>query len=316
MQHYIVFGQEQKDTINLKCTTVIAVNGLNIRENPSKSSKIIDKIPFGYKIKYLSQYSFGIDTIKDYSKLGGRYAREQDYKFIGKWAKINYNGKIGYVLDAYLFYDGQTNKVNREDNREYALLYSYNACYTNMYTPSKFIWYGLFKDEKGIFLLKKVKINYFSTENENFGGKDLGVSVGNDKGLWVIIGSKKPMREGVRNCIDIDKMRENDDNILDKNKLKTFGIERLSDNPQDKNYYEFIVKNGNKIQSLNTSVKGREYYPLTHIDFIGDIDGDNKMDYILGSDGEEGYDILFLSSERRGNNIVEPVAYFYSFYCC
>lgn len=98
-QQYSASAQEQKDKIELQCTTVIAANGLNIREKPSKNSKIIDKIPFGKKVKYLSKYSFGIDTIRDYPKLGGsRYGREQNYEFIGKWAKINYGGKMGYIM--------------------------------------------------------------------------------------------------------------------------------------------------------------------------------------------------------------------------
>ena len=80
-QQYLVFGQEPKNTIDLQCTTVIAVNGLNIREKPSKNSRIIDKIPFGEKIKYLSKYSFGIETIKDYPNVGNCLYKKKDMHY-------------------------------------------------------------------------------------------------------------------------------------------------------------------------------------------------------------------------------------------
>jgi len=315
-QQYLVFGQEPKNTIALQCTTVIAVNGLNIREKPSKNSRIIDKIPFGEKIKYLSKYSFGIETIKDYPNVGNcLYKKKDTYIFIGNWVKVIYKEKIGFVLDAYLFYDKQADYVKSENNQEYALLYSYNACYANIYTPSKFIWYGLFKDKNGSFLLKKVNINYFSTIDKEFDRKNFGVSVGNDNGLLLIIGSKKPLKEGLRKCIDLNKMREDNNNEFDEKKLKDYGIEKETIKEQFGFHYQYRVNKGKKTQILS-SVYGKEDYGFTHIEFIGDIDGDNEMDYILGTDAEQGYDILFLSSEKKAGNIVEPVAYFYNCYCC
>jgi uncharacterized protein YgiM (DUF1202 family) len=298
--------QEQENEINLEHTNVIAVNGLSIREKPDKNSKIIDKIPFGGKIKYLSKSSFGVETIKDYPKLGSGYKEGKNFEFIGKWVKISYNGKTGYALNAYLYDDKPTHKG---DNREYAILYSYYSCYSNIYTPSKFNWYGLFKEKNGSFFLKKVNINYFSSENNNF-----GVSVGNDEGLLVIIGSKKLMKEGQRNCVDLYKMQMEE--TFDENKLKGYGIERQSNN---EGYSKFIVKNGINKQTLNLYTEEEEKekeHGLSSIQFIGDIDGDNIMDYIINSDEESGFDVLFLSSEKKSNNIVEPVAYFYSGYCC
>jgi hypothetical protein len=78
----------------------------------------------------------------------------------------------------------------------------------------------------------------------------------------------------------------------------------------------FIVKDDDKSQTFSKYFTGNRQYYFTNIDFIGDIDGDDKMDYILCTEGEQGYNVLFLSSEKKENNLVEPVAHFYTCYCC
>ena len=311
------YAQALSDTLETQCTTVIAVNGLNIREKPNRQAKLIGKIPFGQKIKYLSKYAFGVDTIRDFPHIGGvRKHRAEKDELIGKWAKISCKGKIGYVNDAYLFYDQESNALKEADRRDYALLYSYHACFTNIYTPSKFLWYGLFQADNGQFYLRKVKINYFSVPEEEFGGKDFGASLGDDRGLVAIIGSKKPMKEGQRTCIDLDKLRNAKDQELDTIQLKKYGIERLT-GPAAKQYDpEYLVRSGNQTQLLTAKPDGKTRATLSQILFIGDIDGDQKIDYILSTDAESGHHILFLSTERKGSHLVEPVAYFFVCYCC
>jgi uncharacterized protein YgiM (DUF1202 family) len=229
--------------IDEECNTVIAVNGLNIREKPTKNAKIIGKIPFGKRIKHLTKYSFEVDTITDYFNVSDYpYGRNQVYKFTGKWAKIEYEDKIGYVLDAYLFYAKDVSKAYSFDKKEYALLYSYSACYTNMYSPSKFIWYGLFKHDEKKYSLKRVDINYFSKDNEISGGKDIGVSTGNDKGLMLIIGSKKTLKEGPRNCADMNQIKIENNNTIINTSLDNYGIEVKTLFKNDMQEYLFYSK--------------------------------------------------------------------------
>ena len=315
LNSFITFGQIKTDTIESRCQTVIAIRGLNIRAKPDKTSKILGKVPFGEQIKYLSKQSFGSDTILDYKSLYSSYlVTNKEFKFVGNWAKINYKGTIGFVLDCYLFYD--TKKDLKNDNNEnFALLYPYSACYTNIYQPNKFNWYGMYRDKAGKYSLRKVNINYFSVYNENFGGKDFGVAADNNNGLILIIGTKEILKEGERKCIDLVSMKFDNDRTYNEDEMKLYGIEKVNvtkDNPVG--YY--VIKSGSKVQEIKITVKGREAYPINQIEFIGDIDGDNKLDYILSSEAEEGYNVLFLSSMKKKNNIVEPVAYFYTCYCC
>jgi Bacterial SH3 domain len=67
---------------------VAAKTGLSIREKPDAGAKVLDKIPYGAKVVLLdnNEQSVGLRT----------------EGLLGYWRKVNYNGKIGYILDSYL----------------------------------------------------------------------------------------------------------------------------------------------------------------------------------------------------------------------
>lgn len=314
--YFTSFGQGKIDTIDSRCNTVIAIKGLNIRLKPDKNAKIIGKIPFGAQIKYLSNNSFGCDTISDYKSLNNRFLdTDRAYEFYGNWAKINYKGITGFVLDCYLFYS-IVDEIERKKNDSFALLYPYSACYTNIYLPNKFNWYGMYRDKEGNYTLKKINISYFSVYNENFGGKDFGVSADDNNGLIVIIGSKDILSEGKRDCIDLITLKYGENRKYNESDMKLYGIEKIQINESGRDDY-YVVKSGSKTQKLIVKINDEiDHYSFNEIKFIGDIDGDNKLDYILSFDGDVGYDVLFLSSKRKESKIVEPVAYFYGHYCC
>jgi hypothetical protein len=79
-------------TINVAAQTntwyVSAKAGLSMREKPDQSSLVLDKIPYAAKIS-LSE--------------DGEAIRIKTENLNGVWRKVNYNGKSGYVVDAYLF---------------------------------------------------------------------------------------------------------------------------------------------------------------------------------------------------------------------
>jgi hypothetical protein len=67
---------------------VAAKTGLNIREKPESSARVIDKIPYAAKI-----------SLEETSEQSKRINTEG---FIGYWRKVSYNNKPGYIIDAYL----------------------------------------------------------------------------------------------------------------------------------------------------------------------------------------------------------------------
>lgn len=74
--------------INIKDEYVAAKSGLSIREKPEAGSAILDKIPYGTKIKVTHNY----DEMKSVVTEGME----------GYWVKTTYKGKTGYVVSSYL----------------------------------------------------------------------------------------------------------------------------------------------------------------------------------------------------------------------
>jgi len=67
---------------------VAAKSGLSIREKPSTTAKVLDKIPYGTKITLLNTEEESVSIITEGLQ--------------GYWEKVNYNNKTGYIVSSYL----------------------------------------------------------------------------------------------------------------------------------------------------------------------------------------------------------------------
>ena len=67
---------------------VAARAGLNIREKPETTAKVLEKIPYAATV-----------TREETGEQNKRIVTEG---FIGYWQKVTYNNKTGYIIDAYL----------------------------------------------------------------------------------------------------------------------------------------------------------------------------------------------------------------------
>lgn len=73
---------------------VLAQNGLLVREKPTTTSKVIGKLDFGKMSKVsIQQYGEEITVIEN---------KNLPLEIEGKFRKIQYEGKEGYVFDGYL----------------------------------------------------------------------------------------------------------------------------------------------------------------------------------------------------------------------
>ena len=90
-------------------TLYVIAKNVNFRSEPNLDSKILDRLDFG-TIVIAQQTKFG--------KTGDQALIKDKYQWqsalTGKWAKIKFNGKIGYIFDTYLshynFSDIKNNK--------------------------------------------------------------------------------------------------------------------------------------------------------------------------------------------------------------
>ena len=67
---------------------VAAKTGLNVREKPEITAKVLDKIPYAGRISL--------------DEAGGQNKRINTEGFTGYWKKTTYNNKTGYIIDTYL----------------------------------------------------------------------------------------------------------------------------------------------------------------------------------------------------------------------
>ena len=75
---------------------------------------------------------------------------------------------------------------------------------------------------------------------------------------------------------------------------------------------KLFLKQGSKKQLLNEPALD---FP-TAIAFAGDLDGDNKDDYIIHYGDKAGVMILYLTSQAKTGELIRRVAVFYASWCC
>jgi len=151
---------------------------------------------------------------------------------------------------------------------------------------------------------------------------DLGIVVKNDKHLLYIIGSKKALPEGVieskfthhhfvndtapADTLERERFENDFLEVKEKGSLREWksGKETIRKYYWDQSIY---AKHNDKIQWISDE---------SYIDWVGDLDQDGIMDYIVTHGEKNAMTILYLSSGRRDEEIVRPVAIYYSGYCC
>ena len=86
---------------------VLARNGLLVRESPTTNAKLIGKLDFGQKANVsLIQYGEEISLVENEKML---------LEIEGKYRKITYKGKEGYVFDGYLTVFSFFNFLDKDD---------------------------------------------------------------------------------------------------------------------------------------------------------------------------------------------------------
>lgn len=76
-----------------------AVSGLKLREKPGVQAKRIAGIPYGEKVRIMED---GVSATAHTQKTCASPATRDCYTLKGKWVKVEYAGKTGFVFDVYL----------------------------------------------------------------------------------------------------------------------------------------------------------------------------------------------------------------------
>ena len=115
----------------------ISMEGLVMRAGPGKSQARLDLIPYMAQVEVVETLTPKMDSL---APILGNFKpnpgiHQNWMRRIGYWAKVKWNGKIGYVLDIFLLEEvmmghlGQRQKaVGTEINNSFVLFKSGTAC--------------------------------------------------------------------------------------------------------------------------------------------------------------------------------------------
>jgi len=282
--------------------TVIANNGLNLRSDSNLTSSVLLTIPFLSQVEKLEKEIIPNSNLSAQTKIEG------------KWVKVKFKNKIGYVFDLYLVghSDNRLSEEEKTQNIEFGVTFVGSNCFYNIHGNPRIVWKGVYKINNQ-FIIKDVKISYFNSPGL-YGGQDLGITTDNNDSLVFLIGSEKNVFQNGKIYGYMDDWSNH------KPIIKQWGDSIITSN------YDFIeIKKINRdslkviltVENQTQIIDGdtRSRYP-TSLRWRGDLDGDGKDDFIIQFGEKSSSTILYLSSQADQNQIAKPVSFYVSGYCC
>ena len=274
----------------------MAVNGLNLRESPSLKGIVIASIPFLDKVKLVQEADTYEDTVGTVSFGGYNDFTQQ---IIGEWVKVQYQKKEGYVFNAYLMSEYFEESSQGEDS-QYALSFPGTNCYENVHRNKDIRWKGVFKNGNS-YEVKEVNLEYYMSFDEM--GQWYGVTTDSNDSLLFMLGA---VEDKFPNGQIAGRYRDYGMEFDYSKRSST--VENMTLHLLEDEAY-LSISEGNQQQKI-------ESHGVVFILWKGDLDGDGKTDYIFTIGEKSSSTVLFLSSEAEEGQIVNPVASYFSGYCC
>ncbi len=310
-----IYSQEYY--FNPNRNVVIASSGLNMRTKPNTSAEKLVNIPYGEKVKILHRDHYGLDTVYTIK------SELQDHPVYGYWQKVEYQGHVGYVHNAFLKiqFDYRTSHHDNK-NENYLLLMPGYDCSEVFYNSSEYFWYGYYQEQDSFGFpqqpyKKLIDVAFINIADKMTG---CGTIVKEDKNLKFIIGTKKEFGVSEMTNIQYKKLYhridikniELDSIVLSNNRIQ------MRRNTETKSQYGtelFYLCKGN-IEQLINPLEGKFSINLLDYFIEEDLDGDGILDYIF-SLGENGISLgLYLSSEANEEELARLVSVYHRGPCC
>lgn len=298
-------SKENPDVISMMPHIIIAKSGLFLRDRPSREGEALTKMPYYADIEILSTKSFGKEQVLIEAS---RTSSNFNIEYQANWVKVKYNKLEGYVHSAYIVRKYNRKKRILKHDFDFALTGS--SCDFNFHHNPDLKWYGIYKRKDG-FERVPITLEYqiwygnvmtpILTLVEPSDGLIFCFASGNNLTNGPIMGTK--------DYSNLEFDMENYDL-----RLKELGINYTAIEGKDGNNYT-LQKDGLH-QLLNEEQIESEYNFITSIEWVGDIDEDGKLDYVITYGVKGGRTVLYLSSEAKGNEIAAPVAIYLRSYCC
>jgi len=296
-------------------TLVVAQSGLNIRAEPKLGAKVLTKAPYLSQVEYLSGESFGRDTI---GVLESFYRsnrpetgwEEWDAPLTGDWVKVRCKGKTGYTFNAYL---GHV----LDDGADYFVLSPGENCGDRFFDLTQYHCYGVYGSGEDTEI-REIRASYVVQET-GIGFLSTRLTTEENQELRLVIGSKRELPTLSSDFL-IDEFTEawpQSSTIAPKDEcgmFKTTEIERK-------------ILNGEKLRLalVGSFQLGSQEQVILEENFVtdlsvigcGDIDGDDKVDYMIRMSSDEySRKMLYLSSVAKDGEILGLACQEDFGYCC
>ncbi len=293
---------------------VIAQSGLNIQEQPNLRARVVIKAPYLSEVEYLSDESFGRDTIGKLKSFFRRYdpirgTEENDVPLAGDWVKVKHKGNTGYTFNAYLGPNQDQLKPS-----DYFVISPGENCGDQFFDLKQYHCYGVYGS--GVETeIREIKASYVVQET-GIGFLAPLLTTDENEGLKLVIGSKRALPTLTSDFM-VDPFTSPWPQNSDFKAKDSCGMLKVTKKgPEEKTDLQQLSGSfhlGNQVQQI------MEDYFVYNMSVIGcgDLDGDDKVDYLIRMSSEEySRKMLYLSSMAKGEEILGLACQEGFGYCC
>lgn len=298
-------------------TLVVAQSGLNIRAKPGLRAKVVAKAPYLSEVEYLSDESFGRDTIGALKSFIRAYnpqmeLEETDVPLTGDWVKVKYKGQTGYTFNAYL---GPNH--DRPEPSDYFVISPGENCGDQFFDLTKYHCYGVYGSGEETEV-REIRASYVVQET-GIGFLALLMTTEENESLRLVIGSKRelPTLSSDFTVNAFTAAWAESANPVLEDACKMFLVkevmETLPNGAEQTQGFSGSFRRGGIEQTI---IEGAFVYAISVIG-CGDIDGDDEVDYLIGYSSEESSrKMLYLSSMSKNEEILGLACEEFFGYCC
>lgn len=290
------------------CGIVIAMSGLKLRATPDINGKVLVVMPLGSKLQRLKPEEAFLEECRTMT---------QD-SIWGVWEKVEYKGMKGFAFNAY-FGEG----LRRMKDDYYLVCPQAGWCWSDAYISPQYHYYGLFTNrDSSQWHIKKVKPVVYAQQSDLPG---TSIKADGIKQPVFILVSKKQLSETNITSKKTDKILaewkwDNDTTIMKSYDLTIpYSSFRLRMVPKPNNNAN---DNWFSVQLTDTSTGKHQilvdmYGNQAHLSWVGDLDQDGKMDFMIRFSGDHGLGFfLFLTGNATKSQIVKPIVPYWFGDCC
>lgn len=290
---------------------VLAPSGLKMRAQPNFSAKSIAVIPFGKKVKYVSNpqpweqrpFQFDADSVA------------------GEWRRVFWKGKSGYAFSGYL-----GRGIFKMDKPFYLLAENAAACWDDAFMASNYHYYGVYPNrDTSALTIKKHQPLFFNKHEYDMGG--VTFSFRQKRLSYFAFASAEPFPEGVvrvsksKQTLDVDwhqpantTSKINIPNTTWEIQVK---FETLNDEHNHENRRPRLLIRDKKTGTWHYLFDRDIYFEHIALDWYGDFDGDGLQDFMLYlSTGHYGGMMLFSSKNPGKWQFVKMIGVYFWGDCC